>query len=79
MNNPAASSGVSPDVSLPDKSGQAGILLKQNIRNPFIDSRQKISGMTKRGKPRGIKPIFENKPTLVKPGIFYRNKIIFFV
>ncbi len=61
MNNPAVSSGVSPDVSLPDKSGQAGILLKQNIGNPFIDSRQKISGMTKRGKPRGIKPIFENK------------------
>ena len=55
MNNPAASSGVSPDVSFWNSA------LAEYPESMYLDSRQKIAGMTKRGKPRGIKPTFINK------------------
>jgi len=52
MNNPDARSGVSPDMSFWNS------VLAECPESRYLDSRQKIAGMTKRSKSRSINPTF---------------------
>ncbi len=65
MNNPAASSGVSPDVSF--RNSAKAEYPESIYRFPTKDFGNDKTGQVENADlsvPRGIKPIFENKPVM---------------